>query len=159
MPSPKFLALYLTLKNLVPLTLPVSFRYQVPGRYFCLYFSLGCRRAYCGDGYKHEGVEDCDGMDFGYLTCRTYLPGYVRRGLHFGLVGFWLVCLWGFFCVCVFFFSFFSLPALKQRSLTHLNLVPLEPLQVAGKKKYIKLFLYIIDFKGTSLLLYKMKVT
>ncbi|KAF2983381.1 hypothetical protein EK904_000897 [Melospiza melodia maxima] len=36
---------------------------------------IRCRRAYCGDGYKHEGVEDCDGMDFGYLTCRTYLPG------------------------------------------------------------------------------------
>ncbi|GAB0184453.1 acetylcholinesterase collagenic tail peptide [Grus japonensis] len=37
---------------------------------------IRCRRAYCGDGYRHEGVEDCDGKDFGYLTCRTYLPGY-----------------------------------------------------------------------------------
>uniref|UniRef100_A0A8B9S6X0 Collagen like tail subunit of asymmetric acetylcholinesterase n=1 Tax=Apteryx owenii TaxID=8824 RepID=A0A8B9S6X0_APTOW len=36
---------------------------------------IGCRRAYCGDGYRHEGVEDCDGKDFGYLTCKTYLPG------------------------------------------------------------------------------------
>ncbi|XP_027735880.1 acetylcholinesterase collagenic tail peptide isoform X2 [Empidonax traillii] len=36
---------------------------------------IRCRRAYCGDGYRHEGVEDCDGKDFGYLTCRTYLPG------------------------------------------------------------------------------------
>lgn len=147
MPSPKHLVLYLTLKNLVALALPVSFTYEVPGRYFFLYFSPGCRRAYCGDGYKHEGVEDCDGMDFGYLTCRTYLPGYVRGGLHFGLVGFWLVC-WGGEGLCVFFLSFFSLPALKQRSLTHLNLVLLGPLQVAGKKESIKLFPHIIDFKG-----------
>uniref|UniRef100_A0A8C8E9X7 Collagen like tail subunit of asymmetric acetylcholinesterase n=1 Tax=Otus sunia TaxID=257818 RepID=A0A8C8E9X7_9STRI len=36
---------------------------------------IRCRRAYCGDGYRHEGVEDCDGRDFGYLTCKTYLPG------------------------------------------------------------------------------------
>ncbi|XP_030301352.1 acetylcholinesterase collagenic tail peptide [Calypte anna] len=36
---------------------------------------IRCRRAYCGDGFRHEGVEDCDGTDFGYLTCKTYLPG------------------------------------------------------------------------------------
>ena len=36
---------------------------------------LDCHRAYCGDGYRHQGVEDCDGSDFGYLTCETYLPG------------------------------------------------------------------------------------
>ncbi|KAM8980183.1 acetylcholinesterase collagenic tail peptide isoform 2-T2 [Sarcophilus harrisii] len=36
---------------------------------------IRCHRAYCGDGYRHEGVEDCDGRDFGYLTCETYLPG------------------------------------------------------------------------------------
>ncbi|XP_066483465.1 acetylcholinesterase collagenic tail peptide isoform X2 [Tiliqua scincoides] len=36
---------------------------------------IRCRHAYCGDGYRHEGVEDCDGKDFGYLTCKTYLPG------------------------------------------------------------------------------------
>nr|XP_020635980.1 acetylcholinesterase collagenic tail peptide [Pogona vitticeps] len=36
---------------------------------------IRCRHAYCGDGYRHEGVEDCDGQDFGYLTCKTYLPG------------------------------------------------------------------------------------
>lgn len=41
-----------------------------------LYHVLGCRHAYCGDGYRQEGVEDCDGNDFGYLTCKTYLPGY-----------------------------------------------------------------------------------
>lgn len=35
----------------------------------------GCRRAYCGDGHRHRGVEDCDGADFGHLTCETYLPG------------------------------------------------------------------------------------
>lgn len=53
-------------------------------------FSLGCRRAYCGDGYRHEGVEDCDGKDFGYLTCKTYLPGYV----------------WTVFPFVIFFFAF-----------------------------------------------------
>lgn len=36
---------------------------------------IDCHRAYCGDGYRHQGVEDCDGSDFGYLTCETYLPG------------------------------------------------------------------------------------
>ncbi|XP_033022248.1 acetylcholinesterase collagenic tail peptide isoform X2 [Lacerta agilis] len=36
---------------------------------------IKCRHAYCGDGYRHEGVEECDGKDFGYLTCKTYLPG------------------------------------------------------------------------------------
>ena len=35
----------------------------------------GCRRAYCGDGHRHRGMEDCDGADFGHLTCETYLPG------------------------------------------------------------------------------------
>ncbi|XP_073079566.1 acetylcholinesterase collagenic tail peptide isoform X1 [Manis javanica] len=35
----------------------------------------GCHRAYCGDGHRHKGVEDCDGVDFGSLTCETYLPG------------------------------------------------------------------------------------
>ncbi|XP_030896514.1 acetylcholinesterase collagenic tail peptide-like [Leptonychotes weddellii] len=36
---------------------------------------ISCHRAYCGDGHQHKGVEDCDGSDFGYLTCETYLPG------------------------------------------------------------------------------------
>lgn len=36
---------------------------------------IRCRRAYCGDGHRHRGVEDCDGADFGHLTCETYLPG------------------------------------------------------------------------------------
>nr|XP_020144326.1 acetylcholinesterase collagenic tail peptide isoform X3 [Microcebus murinus] len=36
---------------------------------------ISCHRAYCGDGHRHEGVEDCDGSDFGHLTCETYLPG------------------------------------------------------------------------------------
>ncbi|KAB0363735.1 hypothetical protein FD754_007891, partial [Muntiacus muntjak] len=35
---------------------------------------IRCRRAYCGDGHRHRGVEDCDGADFGHLTCETYLP-------------------------------------------------------------------------------------
>ncbi|XP_034258456.1 acetylcholinesterase collagenic tail peptide isoform X2 [Pantherophis guttatus] len=36
---------------------------------------IRCHHAYCGDGYRHEGAEECDGNDFGYLTCKTYLPG------------------------------------------------------------------------------------
>ncbi|KAG9476190.1 hypothetical protein GDO78_002986 [Eleutherodactylus coqui] len=36
---------------------------------------IECKRAYCGDGYRQEGVEECDGKDFGYQSCRTYLPG------------------------------------------------------------------------------------
>ncbi|XP_040208878.1 acetylcholinesterase collagenic tail peptide isoform X4 [Rana temporaria] len=36
---------------------------------------IKCKRAYCGDGYRQEGVEECDGKDFGYQSCRTYLPG------------------------------------------------------------------------------------
>ncbi|XP_008329687.1 acetylcholinesterase collagenic tail peptide [Cynoglossus semilaevis] len=36
---------------------------------------LNCKWAYCGDGYRHEGMEECDGKDFGYQTCKTYLPG------------------------------------------------------------------------------------
>ncbi|XP_036070239.1 acetylcholinesterase collagenic tail peptide isoform X1 [Oryzias melastigma] len=36
---------------------------------------LNCKWAYCGDGYRHEGMEECDGKDFGYLTCKSYLPG------------------------------------------------------------------------------------
>ncbi|XP_055075405.1 uncharacterized protein [Misgurnus anguillicaudatus] len=36
---------------------------------------VGCKKAYCGDGYRNEGVEECDGKDFGYQTCKSYLPG------------------------------------------------------------------------------------
>ncbi|KAJ3602309.1 hypothetical protein NHX12_030068 [Muraenolepis orangiensis] len=36
---------------------------------------LNCKWAYCGDGYRHEGLEQCDGKDFGYQTCKSYLPG------------------------------------------------------------------------------------
>ncbi|KAJ7991917.1 hypothetical protein DPEC_G00288840 [Dallia pectoralis] len=36
---------------------------------------LNCKWAYCGDGYSHEGMEECDGKDFGYQTCNSYLPG------------------------------------------------------------------------------------
>ncbi|XP_027000228.2 acetylcholinesterase collagenic tail peptide [Tachysurus fulvidraco] len=36
---------------------------------------VGCRKAYCGDGYYHHGAEECDGKDFGYQTCKTYMPG------------------------------------------------------------------------------------
>uniref|UniRef100_A0A8C2Z2S5 Collagen like tail subunit of asymmetric acetylcholinesterase n=1 Tax=Cyclopterus lumpus TaxID=8103 RepID=A0A8C2Z2S5_CYCLU len=34
-----------------------------------------CKHAYCGDGYRYEGSEECDGKDFGYQTCNSYLPG------------------------------------------------------------------------------------
>lgn len=37
---------------------------------------VGCKKAYCGDGYRNEVVEECDGKDFGYQTCKSYLPGY-----------------------------------------------------------------------------------
>ncbi|XP_075900173.1 uncharacterized protein LOC142900039 [Nelusetta ayraudi] len=36
---------------------------------------LNCKWAYCGDGYRHQGMEECDGKDFGYQTCKSYLPG------------------------------------------------------------------------------------
>ncbi|KAK9396375.1 acetylcholinesterase collagenic tail peptide [Crotalus adamanteus] len=36
---------------------------------------IRCHHAYCGDGYRYDGAEECDGNDFGYLTCKTYLPG------------------------------------------------------------------------------------
>ncbi|XP_062322723.1 acetylcholinesterase collagenic tail peptide isoform X1 [Osmerus eperlanus] len=38
-----------------------------------------CKHAYCGDGYRWEGVEECDGKDFGYQTCNSYLPGSYGR--------------------------------------------------------------------------------
>ncbi|XP_028326200.1 acetylcholinesterase collagenic tail peptide isoform X3 [Gouania willdenowi] len=38
-----------------------------------------CKHAYCGDGYRHEGAEECDGKDFGYQTCNSYLPGSYGR--------------------------------------------------------------------------------
>ncbi|XP_053718368.1 acetylcholinesterase collagenic tail peptide-like [Synchiropus splendidus] len=40
---------------------------------------LNCKWAYCGDGYRHEGIEECDGKDFGYQTCKSYLPGSFGR--------------------------------------------------------------------------------
>ncbi|XP_067112127.1 acetylcholinesterase collagenic tail peptide [Osmerus mordax] len=36
---------------------------------------LNCKWAYCGDGYRHEGMEECDGKDFGFQSCKSYLPG------------------------------------------------------------------------------------
>ncbi|XP_072431113.1 acetylcholinesterase collagenic tail peptide isoform X2 [Chiloscyllium punctatum] len=36
---------------------------------------INCKQAYCGDGYVWKGFEECDGKDFGYQTCKTYLPG------------------------------------------------------------------------------------
>ena len=46
----------------------------------CFFFP-DCKWAYCGDGYRHEGMEECDGKDFGYQTCKSYLPGYVYVSL------------------------------------------------------------------------------
>lgn len=37
-----------------------------------------CKHAYCGDGYRYEGAEECDGKDFGYQTCNSYLPGWAQ---------------------------------------------------------------------------------
>lgn len=37
-----------------------------------------CKHAHCGDGYRHEGAEECDGKDFGYQTCNSYLPGWAQ---------------------------------------------------------------------------------
>ncbi|XP_055516185.1 acetylcholinesterase collagenic tail peptide isoform X1 [Leucoraja erinacea] len=37
----------------------------------CIY----CKQAVCGDGYLQRGLEECDGKDFGYQTCKSYLPG------------------------------------------------------------------------------------
>lgn len=34
-----------------------------------------CKLAYCGDGYRYEEAEECDGKDFGFHTCRSILPG------------------------------------------------------------------------------------
>eukprot|EP00062_Callorhinchus_milii_P020953 gi/632977167/ref/XP_007905198.1/ PREDICTED: acetylcholinesterase collagenic tail peptide isoform X1 [Callorhinchus milii] len=36
---------------------------------------INCKHASCGDGYRWEGVEQCDRKDFGYQTCKIYLPG------------------------------------------------------------------------------------
>ncbi|ROI36342.1 2-hydroxyacyl-CoA lyase 1 [Anabarilius grahami] len=38
-----------------------------------------CKLAYCGDGYRYEEAEECDGKDFGFHTCRSFLPGHWRR--------------------------------------------------------------------------------
>ncbi|XP_016336332.1 acetylcholinesterase collagenic tail peptide [Sinocyclocheilus anshuiensis] len=34
-----------------------------------------CKLAYCGDGYRYEEAEECDRKDFGFHTCRSFLPG------------------------------------------------------------------------------------
>ncbi|MBN3298074.1 COLQ Acetylcholinesterase, partial [Amia calva] len=47
---------------------------------------IKCKHAYCGDGYRYEGVEECDGKDFGYQTCKSYLPGSVD--FDFAFLGF-----------------------------------------------------------------------
>ncbi|XP_041117795.1 acetylcholinesterase collagenic tail peptide-like isoform X2 [Polyodon spathula] len=36
---------------------------------------INCQRAFCGDGHRHIGVEQCDLRDFGQQTCASYLPG------------------------------------------------------------------------------------
>ncbi|XP_072034014.1 acetylcholinesterase collagenic tail peptide-like isoform X3 [Amphiura filiformis] len=39
-----------------------------------------CRRSYCGDGFKQEGVEECDGRDFGDQTCDSFFSAYETMG-------------------------------------------------------------------------------
>ncbi|XP_051786634.1 acetylcholinesterase collagenic tail peptide-like [Erpetoichthys calabaricus] len=36
---------------------------------------IECRRAFCGDGHRHQATEQCDQQDLGLETCATYLPG------------------------------------------------------------------------------------
>ncbi|XP_066543776.1 acetylcholinesterase collagenic tail peptide [Amia ocellicauda] len=36
---------------------------------------INCLDAFCGDGHRHVGVEECDQQDLGKLTCASYLPG------------------------------------------------------------------------------------
>ncbi|XP_033901261.3 acetylcholinesterase collagenic tail peptide-like [Acipenser ruthenus] len=36
---------------------------------------INCQKAFCGDGHRHIGVEQCDLRDFGQQTCASYLPG------------------------------------------------------------------------------------
>ena len=35
----------------------------------------GCRRAFCGDGFRHEGYEECDDRDFGGESCSKWKAG------------------------------------------------------------------------------------
>lgn len=55
----------------------ISFCLAGPSNAFSL-LTTECKHAYCGDGYRYEGAEECDGKDFGYQTCNSYLPGSVR---------------------------------------------------------------------------------
>ncbi|XP_072034012.1 acetylcholinesterase collagenic tail peptide-like isoform X1 [Amphiura filiformis] len=41
---------------------------------------INCRRSYCGDGFKQEGVEECDGRDFGDQTCDSFFSAYETMG-------------------------------------------------------------------------------
>ncbi|XP_070570450.1 acetylcholinesterase collagenic tail peptide-like isoform X2 [Ptychodera flava] len=41
---------------------------------------IACRRSYCGDGHRQVGVEECDGYDFGGISCRTIFPRFYTRG-------------------------------------------------------------------------------
>lgn len=34
-----------------------------------------CRQSFCGDGTRNTQKEECDGRDFGGLSCTTYRPG------------------------------------------------------------------------------------
>ncbi|MGH0134511.1 UNVERIFIED_CONTAM: hypothetical protein FKN15_061357 [Acipenser sinensis] len=43
---------------------------------------IKCKNAYCGDGYRYDGVEECDGKDFGYQTCKSHLPGGALTRCH-----------------------------------------------------------------------------
>ncbi|XP_022112002.1 acetylcholinesterase collagenic tail peptide-like isoform X2 [Acanthaster planci] len=42
----------------------------------CIY----CRRSYCGDGYRQEGVEECDTFNFNGKTCDNFFSEYETMG-------------------------------------------------------------------------------
>lgn len=64
------------------------------------FLTTECKHAHCGDGYRYEGAEECDGKDFGYQTCNSYLPGSARF-----IIMTKTTCLFVFHW-CAFFFFF-----------------------------------------------------
>lgn len=68
-------------ETLLSICLSVSVSLRVSLFFFSVSLSISssseCKHAYCGDGYRYDGAEECDGKDFGYQTCNSYLPGLV----------------------------------------------------------------------------------
>ncbi|XP_072033099.1 uncharacterized protein [Amphiura filiformis] len=50
------------------------------GNIFTFDGCINCRRSYCGDGFRQEGVEECDGRDFADQTCDTFFTAYETMG-------------------------------------------------------------------------------